>query len=156
MRIIVAMILLSVPLWASGNDAKDALDHFRFFTRCAPVQLVIESVDSDAEKIGLTDEDIQVALESRFRSARIYTDAETNNWLSINILVDGNAFNIILQFNKLVFDPITQNSGFAVTWSTGAAGTHGSDAGFILSSLSGHIDRFLVGYLRVNEPDCNS
>ena len=36
----------------------------------------------------------------------------------------------------------------------GSTGTHGGDAGFILSAVSQHLDKFLVEYLRVNEENC--
>ena len=215
MRIIVAMILLFVPLWASAAEAdldeirewlelrdemeevidglnidearavemKELADRmsedelkefrettlkiqanpreflaekFRLFTRCASVGLVIEPMHSDAEKIGLTAESVQAAVESRLRSARIYTDVADNHFIYINIHVIKKVFHIGLFFDKQFFDPVTEVTMPASTWRIGTLGTHGTDAGFILSSLSGHVDQFLVEYLRVNEPACNS
>ena len=131
-------------------------ENFRLFTRCASVGLVIEPMHSDAEKIGLTAESVRAAVESRLRSARIYTDVRTDNWLYININVMGKVFNIDLSFDKEFFDPVTEITLSASTWRAGTVGTHGTDAGFILSSLSKHVDQFLVEYLRVNEHNCNS
>ena len=131
-------------------------DNFRLFTRCASVGLVIEGMHSDAEKIGLTAESVRAAVESRLRSARIYTDARTDNWLYININVMEKVFNISLDFNKEVFDPVTEITMPAITWGLGTVGTHRTSTGFVLSSLSGSVDEFLVEYLRVNERACNS
>ena len=195
MRIIVAMILLSVPLWTSAadvhvdevkekiladmedlagradvdpdelmdkmqTDMEEIEELFRLFNGCASVGLVIEKMQADAAKIGLTAEDIQAAVESRLRSARIYTDDAlvtfTGGWLYLSINVMKQFFDIGLSFNKKVFDPLTEVTLPAITWRIDTVGTHGMDAGFILSSLSGFVDRFLVEYLRVNEPACNS
>ena len=44
----------------------------------------------------------------------------------------------------------------ASTWHSGAVGTHGDDASYILSAVSRYMDRFLVEYLRVNEEACGT
>ena len=36
------------------------------------------------------------------------------------------------------------------TWNTGFAGTHGGNAGYVLSSVSRDADKFIDEYLRVN------
>ena len=154
MRIIVLIFLISVSSWANGNEA---IDRFKLFTNCAAVELVIENVnsDADAKKIGLTDKSIQMTVESRLRSARIYASELKDNYLYVNINVGKTAFGISLEFHKKVFDSISQDSWYATTWDTGATGTHGNQgANFILSSLSEFVDEFLVEYLRANEEAC--
>ena len=39
-------------------------------------------------------------------------------------------------------------------WNTTSYGTHSGNAGFILQSVSEHLDRFVLEYLRVNEAAC--
>ena len=51
-------------------------------------------------------------------------------------------------------DVATGNTGVAEAWSRGITGTHGEAAEFIISGLSGLLDRFLTEYLRVNESAC--
>ena len=152
---------ITLKLAEIGEDPNAwAVEQFNLWTRCAPVGLVIEPMTSDAEKIGLTAEDIQAAVESRLRSARIYTLEITDNYLYIAIHVRekmGNVFSINLELQKNLFDPVTELTLFAPTWSTGGMGTYrDQNASFILSSLSGFVDEFLVEYLRVNSRDCNS
>ena len=129
---------------------------FRLRTTCASVGLVIGSMSSDAEKIGLTAESVQAAVESRLRSARIYTDVADNHFLYININVMEKVFNIGLSFNKELLDLATGLTSSGSTWRADTLGTHGTGASFILSALSELVDQFLVEYLRVNERACNS
>lgn len=87
------------------------------------------------------------------RAARLY-DAEATHYLYINVNVVGPAYSYSLEFEKLVHDFSSDASGLATTWDTGATGTHGGDAGYILSGVSRAMDRFLVEFLRVNEAGC--
>ena len=153
-RIIVSMVLISVPLWASGNEA---VDRFKLFTHCAAVKLVIDMSSRDT-KISLTKESVQTAVESRLRSARIYTsEAPDYFFFYVNIAVVGNAFGVDVKLHKKVFDSASQNWAYAPTWWTGSTGVHGNqNANFILSSLSQQVDEFLVEYLRVNEEACQN
>ena len=59
-----------------------------------------------------------------------------------------------LEYNKWVFDPLSGEEAYAATWDTGGTGTHAGNSGFILSTVSGQPDKFLVEYLRVNEAAC--
>ena len=68
--------------------------------------------------------------------------------------VVGRAFSHGLELKKLVYDLSSGAPSLATTWHTGATGTHGGDAGYILSAVSQDMDRFLVAFLRVNETAC--
>ena len=115
----------------------------------------------DEAEIGLTEERIQTIAESRLRAARLYQDGGldallwADHYLYVNVLVVGNAFTFKVGYHKKLHDEKSGMSNFAQTWTTGAAGTHGRDAGYILQNLSENIDRFIVEYLRVNEGSCN-
>ena len=54
----------------------------------------------------------------------------------------------------MVFDSSSGTNNAAATWSIGGIGTHGGDAGYILSGLSQFMDDFLLAFLRVNEDAC--
>ena len=157
--------LLGILLTASTVQAQAMSDWDRFmlFNACRPMELVVEDLPSDAQAVGLTRERIHLAAESRLRSARLYTDsAEKANraYLYININLVGRAHNIIVKYEKWVTDLATNSNGHATTWNTGSTGTHRQDTGFssdfIIQGLSRHLDRFLAGYLRVNESACDT
>ena len=110
--------------------------------------------------VGLTDEDdvldnltigqIEQAVRSRLRAARLYRES-SGYWLAIRVLVVGSAFSTILFFHKPLHDPVSDVSDFAITWQNNYAGTHGGNANFVISSVSQAMDAFLDQYLRVNE-----
>ena len=152
--------LLGILLTASTVQAQAVSDwdRFRLFNACRPMILMVEGLAPDAQAVGLTKERIQLSAESRLRAARLYTESiEKANraYLYIRINAVGPAFNIAVKYKKWVTDLENNSNGLATTWVTGSTGTHGGDAGFIIQYLSGHLDEFLAGYLRVNESACD-
>ncbi|MCY4131121.1 MAG: hypothetical protein OXF39_00555 [Nitrospira sp.] len=134
---------------------KSFKDLFQLYTNCKRMDLVVETLSPDAAKIGLTRRQIIAAVESRLRSARLYSNDRKGVYLYVNVTVIGSAFNIFLSFSKTLHDPISTLDNFAETWKRGSTGTHGrSGAAYIVSSVSLLIDEFLVEYLRVNEKAC--
>ena len=145
--------LLALTLIAPWATAQESLDRFQLFNYCYPMRIVVEDLSSDAAEIGLTKQSIQVAVESRLRSARIY-DLDSPDWLYIQVTVYAAAFSMELQFKKRVQDIDSGITGSATTWDAGATGTHGRDAGYIRTQISEYMDLFLVEFLRVNEEAC--
>lgn len=142
---------------ALAQSTDELFERFGLFNNCKPVVLRIESLSSDAAQIGLTQESIQAAVESRLRSARIYTsDREQSSfaYLYVNVTVVGGAVSWSLEFRKVVHDIASDLELQASTWEVGGTGTHGNDSGYILSAISHGMDLFLVDYLRVNESSC--
>ena len=76
-------------------------------------------------------------------------------WLYINVNVTSRAFSVSVEYLKYVLDYASGLSRSATTWDSGSAGTHGNDAGYLLSMVSQQIDRFIDEYLRVNEEACS-
>ena len=137
-----------------------AVDAFDFWNECEPIRLIVESLsNNDAADMDLTKERIQTLAESHLRAARLY-DAEARPYLyvRVGVLVSenqrGGAYSIDVSFKKYLRDGVSEQNGFAETWETGSYGTHGRDAGFILQSVSEHLDSFVLEYLRVNEAAC--
>lgn len=109
--------------WSEIREIHQRLpDCFDLYAACRPVTLEI-GLSEDASAIGLTEEKIQAAVESRLRSARLYggDPSEPNPaalrkypsdvldhlfWprLSVKVMVVGAAFSIDLQFRKGVSD----------------------------------------------------
>ena len=119
------------------------------------MRLFVESLPADAAEIDLAKASIQVAVESRLRSARLYDSESTfGPYLYVNVNVVGRAFNTSLKYNKQVYDLASDVTGAANTWNTSFTGTHGGGSNYILSTISELMDSFLVEYLRVNEAAC--
>lgn len=122
------------------------------------MRLVLEGLPDQAGAIGLTEQTLRAAAESRLRAARLYTEDREragSSYLYVNVNMVGQAFNVFLSYRKLVTD-VFGISGMASTWWVGTTGTHGEDAGYIVSYLSRHLDSFLATYLRVNEEACGA
>ena len=151
--IMAASLALSFLTTAAVGEATAASDRFRLFADCGPMGLVVEELNEDATKIGLTKESIQAAAESRLRSARLY-NTNGDPYLSIQVNVAGRGFSVRLEFRKWVSDPLSGEEAYAATWKNGATGIAASGSGFILSTISQYLDRFLVEFLRVNEAAC--
>ena len=137
-----------------GQDARNELDRFELFNNCEPMRLVVEELYDDETEIGLTEERLRFVAESRLRAARLYTADRGGPFLYVKVNVVGPAFSASLEYRKRLLDSASGVSGMATTWDTGATGTHGQDAAYIVTALSGFLDRFLTEYLRVNEKAC--
>ncbi len=155
-RSIAALALALVVASASAEEVSDN-DRFKLWNACRPMDLLVEHLGQDAADIGLTRDDIQTAVRSRLRAARLY-DADASilqPYLYVNVNVVGHAHSISFRYKKEVRDPRTDLSREAVTWQLGGLGTHYSgDKNYILNFVSRHTDRFIDEYLRVNADAC--
>ena len=153
-RTLVALMLLS---GLGSAEAQTFRERFALFTDCAPVGLYIFVGQNEGDEIdGLSEQVIRNAVESRLRSARIYSDIGLWPTLNVEVLVLSNAYSIRFWLDKTVLDEISGQSSYAETWSKSGVGTHGLDSGYILSHVAQYTDEFLVEYLRVNETACAS
>ena len=155
---LVFTLALALAVWpghATAQDVSDS-DRFQLFNECGPMDLVVEDYGDDAgwTDIGLTVDRIQTMAESRLRVARLY-DATALAYLHVNVIVFGLGLSLTVQYNKVVYDAVSGETNYATTWAISSAGTHGSDAGYILQGLSERLDRFILEYLRVNEDACD-
>ena len=129
------------------------LDRFRLYAHCDPMAFYQNGVPPELLEIGLTEESLQAAVESRLRAARLY-DPTSATRLNLYLNAVGRGTWMNLEFRKLVFDRNSRSAHWAATWIHGGGGTYGNDAGDILSLVSTLMDKFLVEYLRVNEEAC--
>lgn len=152
---LAALALLFLAGRAAGETAKERVERFELFGDCKPMALVVENLPPDASKIGLTVDSLQAAaVESRLRAARLYDSEVLSPRLYVNVNVVGGAFSIRFQYDKLFYDPLSGFTNIAATWDIGSTGTHGGDAGYILSWVSQYMDQFLLEFLRVNDEAC--
>lgn len=155
-----AMALASAALFVGCVHAAtpDRMARFQLFNECAPMDVVVEDLDSDAWEIGLTEDTLRAAVENRLRATRLY-DGEADSpvpALYLNVGVEGKTYVVSLEYIKKVCRPAIKQCGIAPTWRTGSFGTHEGDAQHIRSDVSEHIDEFIVEYLRINEEACSS
>ena len=130
------------------------IDYFSLYVNCEPVAIIVEELSDDANRIGLTEQSIVAAVESRLRAARIYTDTGSTPYLHIVLTVVRNAFSIKIALNKRLFDDTnSMRHGIAATWLEGMTGTASNHA-FILGGVSELMDLFIADYLRINEIAC--
>ena len=149
--IAAASLVLAASAWAENVTG---FDRFKLWNNCQKMRLVVESLHKDAADIGLTDETLTITVRSRLRAAHIYDASEWSSYLYVNVNVADLAFNIIVEYNKLMMDIASGEKGLTSSWWTGSTGMHGRDAGYILSGVSQHTDKFIDEYLRVNEDAC--
>ena len=138
------------------TSEREDVAKFQLYTACQPMSLAVEGLSDHAEDIGLSEQAVVNAAESRLRAARLYSPNPSGRaYLYVRITVASSAFSIEMSFKKQFFDGHSGISLNATTWDEGSTGTHGRDASYILGSLSEHMDEFLVEFLRVNEPACS-
>ena len=159
--LVAALLLAAAP--ASAGEVSDR-DRFELWNDCKPMLLRVSGLPDDAAEIGLTKEAIEIAVRSRLRGARLYSEnfAQANLYadlsmptLSISVGVGRTAYSLEVLYSKYMFDPVTDLHDTAITWVNGAAGTHGGDPNYVLSTLAQGTDLFIDEYLRVNAEACD-
>ena len=148
------LVLIAMAATPQGADAQTAVERFELFNDCRPICLIVEGLRPDVAGIGLTRERVQNAVESRLRAARLYTSERGSAMLYVSITAGREVFSLAPRYNKLVLDIASGEANLAPTSSRGSTGTHGRDADYIVSQLSGHLDEVLTQYLSVNEAAC--
>ena len=146
-----------LPAASAAADEVSDWDRFRLWNGCKPVIL---SVDV-RESIPATKDAIEVAVRSRLRAARLYTESvDEAAWSALSVAVDSagqatHTFSVRLTYQKQMRDRATGIENFAAAWQTGAIGTvRRIGQSLIMSAISQHTDRFIDEYLRVNDDAC--
>ena len=148
--------LLATFLFSASSAWADEVsddDRFQLWNGCLPMELVVENLPQDAADIGLTKEEITVAVRSRLRAAQLYEAYALDAFLYVQVHVARHIYTIDFFLAKWARDTF-DNEGLAKTWTVGSIGTHGKNPSFILSSVSRHTDSFIDEYLRVNADAC--
>ena len=156
-RLLLPTVALALVLAAPAGAAEKVTeqDRFELSNGCRPMDLVVETLPKAATDIGLTGEAVIVAVRSRLRAARLYDDdASASLWVSINAA--GVAHGIIVGYFKPVRDEASGISQIAMTWFTGSTGMHGRNSSYVLSAVTGRVDKFIDEYLRVNADACRN
>lgn len=171
--VVTAFFLVSVPTCAGARALspeqreqvavvedllEEAMSRFGLFTDCEPISLLVMPPERLVRR-----EQLEAAVESRLRGARLFRDDDPltlmatsgrGGLLTVNVMVIGQAFSILLSFQKPLYDSVLDVTWFAGNWTELSTGTHGGDGGYILQNVSQAVDSFLVQFLRVNELAC--
>lgn len=159
-KIVLLALLCALPI---SSETVDGYDRFRLFNACRPVRVMISSTDPNIQRHL---DSLRPMVESRLRSARLYTEnpvESRNGFLDVRVTMIGlagfgPAYIIDFQYKKLVTDEYGE-SYHAATWPDrrfrSGHGTYGNAAYIhIKSRLSSFLDLFLAAYLRVNKSAC--
>ena len=126
---------------------------FDLWAGCDPVRSVVRV---DKNEIGLQEDDIENAVESRLRATGVYGPGGSGQLaVRVQFLDDTNTYLISIAFQKGALIDQFGFQGFISTWESVVFGVHGRDAGFMMESIRGKLDEFTNHYLRVNEPACS-
>lgn len=141
-----------IPTNPTDNALVSSHEEFMLWNDCDPVFLIVEDLSYEARQIGLTEDRIQTAVESRLRSARIYSESADSN-VYVNVNTSGSAVSFSFEFRPLVIR--AGFMGHAQTWKIASVGTFSSNAGYlIIQTVSEYADKFINEYLRVNASAC--
>ncbi len=155
-KTLLALILIAPT--ALGQDvslsADERFERFELWDSCRAMNMLVEELSRDSSEIGLTKQDIEIAVRSRLRSARMYSD-DSISYLYVAVNIVAQAFDISFFYRKVVRDLSSGETLPATTWQIGSTGNHGQSSEYILSAISQHTDRFIDEYLRVNEEACS-
>ena len=97
------------------EDIQKIIDEFNLSTNCEPMRLSV-LIENTEDELSLEQVAVHNAVESRLRSARIYTESFPSPILEIYVHIVGVAFHVRLSLQKTVFDSLTGHLGIATTW----------------------------------------
>jgi hypothetical protein len=157
------MLTAALLLTATPCRADDGEMSRRSLRGLSGVGVLIEDLDDDAKRVGLSTDQIQTDVELKLRLAGIKVLTKEERYLTpghpylyVNLyLMPGVGLypvNIVVELNQNAL--LTRDSASpitVVTWSTNSLGTAPRDtASTVRRYLSNDLDRFLNAYLSVN------
>jgi hypothetical protein len=117
--------------------------------------ILIESLSTDAGKIGLTWDMVRTKCSQRFKHIGIElvdtVGCMTNLYINCNVV--GDAYNINLWFIRDVSFTVgakTFTRSSCATWDIGTTGIHKGKADNIINNLNLLLDAFIVDYVKAN------
>jgi hypothetical protein len=155
---IVVLVLLPVVVW--GFENKRTRETLRGING---VSVVVEAIEPEIEKAGLTREQIKTDVEQKLfvKGLNVLTPETGGAFLYVGLLivkheklssyfqVDLYLYTIELKLNQGVFLERNKKPTTATTWSIVALGAN-KDVGVIRNAIKGCVDIFLSSWLSVN------
>ena len=156
-KFLVIALLLFPPVAYADNLKQRALRGL------GGVEVLVETIDLEAGRLGLTEAQIQTDVELRLRKAgvRVLTEKESQEtpgepylYVMINAFVDQTPTSVGFSIRVELMEQVTLARGFkarAAIWRTGAAGTVGTgNIRKIRESVGDLVDKFINDYLAAN------
>ena len=153
-----ALIACALILMFAGPNPTEAQvvtqqDRFQLWTGCRPVRTMVAVTIEEAPAFRLAEATVARAVDSRVRSARIYSDSG-NFGLRVTVNVYSVAYLVRVELHKPVTDRASGRQAITPTWWRGSVGVHSGRSDYILQMVSELMDLFLNEYLRVNAEAC--
>ena len=141
--------LVALLVAGLSGQSTERPNRFELFNDCKPMTLEIPSMSSDMLDLGISEADIQAAIESRLRAARVHASVAP---ASLHITVGRYA--IQLDYSKPVQDLASGETKTISTYVNAVAVSDGTAAG-VVSELATLVEKFLADYLRINASACS-
>ncbi len=152
----IAAVFLIVAASASAEEVSSH-DRFQLWNKCRPTTLLVEGLPKDAGSWGLNEAAIEVAVRSRLRGARLFTEDFTEpgaSLLYVRVDFADIAFTVSIRYYKRFEDRVTRRY-LATAWIKGTVGlSRKKNSDFILAIIRRFTDEFVDEYLRVNADSC--
>ncbi len=133
---------------ATAEPSPSPADRFALYNLCAPIGLLVEELREDGVSTSLATVRLKALAEDRLRAIGLH-ESDAPTFLS----VAASRYAVVLRYMKPVVDVASGETHTIQTYSSSAEVRDGTAAGVILE-VSKLLDRFLVSYRRVNEPEC--
>lgn len=148
--ILASCVMSSVTYGATTEAEREEFIRQALLT-CGPINLLVEGLSRDAQKIGLTKASLESIAKSRLSAAGVH-DPESIPYLYLNLNVVGRAYGLSIRFRQRIQNKLIGRR-FATVWQLSGVGTHGGNADHIKNVLRDDLDSFMVEFLTVNDSD---
>lgn len=148
-------LFLALILNASAQDEskKFVETGWKMLVGLKEVYVCIEDLPAEALKIGLTEERLKTAIESRLIKAGItvYEKPKIGRpLLYVNVWVAGGAFSIEIALQEHVLIYRLDSPAYATVWSKKLIGTHDMNSEYIMSQFNTLLNTFLLDHAAAN------
>ena len=156
--VLLTFLLLSTPnaVSAQSEAVVQEMQEWILWNNCAPISLDVR-ITEKAKRAGISEPNLVAAIETRFRSARIYGDKGLGlAFFSIFLDVSNVTYHTEGSLQLHTYRQLKSEEwkrGPVTTWLSSSFGTY-KDTDFILKTTAGIADQFITDYLRVNYNAC--
>ena len=149
----VALLILAVPAWGQDGAAQRAT-----LKGITIVEVVVEAMDPNAERDGLTHSELQTEVEARLRQAGITVGSNLTGhlYVTVDTVRSDNgqtyAYNVEVEYVQQVVLPRDPQAPIYVpTWETGGVGLiAASRLREVRQDVANYVDQFIKAYLEQN------